>query len=200
MLGGFLRAADDTRSGVKIFQGQADLRCGAVSTGGENALSESIDCRPDENCPPSSPMSVPAPLDPSKSFQGLILTLQNFWASKGCVILQPYDMEVGAGTFHPATTLRALGPKAWNAAYVQPSRRPKDGRYGENPNRFQHYYQYQVILKPSPLTCRSFTSKAFMPSASTRPCTTSVLSRMIGKAPRSVPGASAGNAGATAWR
>lgn len=85
-----------------------------------------------------------------KSFQDIILTLQNFWASHGCVILQPYDMEVGAGTFHPATTLRALGPKAWNCAYVQPSRRPKDGRYGENPNRLQHYYQFQVILKPSP--------------------------------------------------
>jgi len=90
------------------------------------------------------------PLSPARSFQGLILALQNFWARQGCVILQPYDMEMGAGTFHPATTLRALGPKAWNVAYVQPSRRPKDGRYGENPNRLQHYYQYQVILKPSP--------------------------------------------------
>ena len=89
-------------------------------------------------------------LDPTKSFQGLILTLQAYWARQGCVILQPYDMEVGAGTFHPATTLRALGPRPWRAAYVQPSRRPKDGRYGENPNRLQHYYQYQVILKPSP--------------------------------------------------
>ena len=89
-------------------------------------------------------------LDPKRSFQGLILTLQQYWAARGCVILQPYDMEVGAGTFHPATTLRALGPKPWNAAYVQPSRRPKDGRYGENPNRLQHYYQFQVILKPSP--------------------------------------------------
>jgi glycyl-tRNA synthetase alpha chain len=88
--------------------------------------------------------------DPRRSFQGLILTLQRFWAEKGCVVLQPYDMEVGAGTFHPATTLRSLGPKPWKAAYVQPSRRPKDGRYGENPNRFQHYYQFQVILKPSP--------------------------------------------------
>jgi glycyl-tRNA synthetase alpha chain len=76
--------------------------------------------------------------------------LHQFWAAQGCVILQPYDMEVGAGTFHPATTLRALGPKHWKAAYVQPSRRPKDGRYGENPNRLQHYYQYQVIMKPSP--------------------------------------------------
>jgi glycyl-tRNA synthetase alpha chain len=89
-------------------------------------------------------------MDPTRSFQGLLLTLQRFWADRGCVILQPYDMEVGAGTFHPATTLRALGPKPWNAAYVQPSRRPKDGRYGENPNRLQHYYQFQVILKPSP--------------------------------------------------
>jgi glycyl-tRNA synthetase alpha chain len=87
---------------------------------------------------------------PERSFQGLILALQRYWADYGCVILQPYDMEVGAGTFHPATTLRALGPKAWRAAYVQPSRRPKDGRYGENPNRLQHYYQYQVILKPNP--------------------------------------------------
>jgi glycyl-tRNA synthetase alpha chain len=89
-------------------------------------------------------------LRPERSFQGLILTLQRFWAEQGCVILQPYDMEVGAGTFHPATTLRALGPKPWRAAYVQPSRRPKDGRYGENPNRLQHYYQFQVILKPNP--------------------------------------------------
>jgi glycyl-tRNA synthetase alpha chain len=80
----------------------------------------------------------------------LILRLQTFWGAQGCVLLQPYDVEMGAGTFHPATTLRALGPKPWKAAYVQPSRRPSDGRYGENPNRLQHYYQYQVILKPSP--------------------------------------------------
>ncbi|MGA2794911.1 MAG: glycine--tRNA ligase subunit alpha, partial [Roseiarcus sp.] len=93
---------------------------------------------------------VAAALDPARSFQALILTLQNFWARQGCVILQPYDMEVGAGTFHPATTLRSLGPRPWKAAYVQPSRRPKDGRYGENPNRLQHYYQFQVVLKPSP--------------------------------------------------
>jgi glycyl-tRNA synthetase alpha chain len=92
----------------------------------------------------------PDTLNPKHSFQGLILTLQQFWAERGCVILQPYDMEMGAGTFHPATTLRALGPNPWKAAYVQPSRRPKDGRYGENPNRLQHYYQFQVILKPSP--------------------------------------------------
>ena len=83
-------------------------------------------------------------------FQDIILRLQNYWAEQGCAILQPYDMEVGAGTFHPATTLRALGPKPWAAAYVQPSRPPTDGRYGENPNRLQHYYQYQVIIKPSP--------------------------------------------------
>ena len=98
----------------------------------------------------ASERTHPDNLDPSRSFQGLILALQQYWANWGCVILQPYDMEVGAGTFHPATTLRALGPKSWNAAYVQPSRRPKDGRYGENPNRLQHYYQFQVILKPSP--------------------------------------------------
>ncbi len=84
------------------------------------------------------------------SFQSLILSLQSFWAERACVILQPYDMEVGAGTFHPATTLRALGPEPWRCAYVQPSRRPTDGRYGENPNRLQHYYQFQVLLKPSP--------------------------------------------------
>ncbi len=89
-------------------------------------------------------------LSGARTFQDLILTLQQFWAGQGCVVLQPYDLEMGAGTFHPATTLRALGPRPWRAAYVQPSRRPKDGRYGENPNRLQHYYQFQVILKPAP--------------------------------------------------
>jgi len=84
-------------------------------------------------------------------FQDLIMELQKFWAGRGCVIRQPYDMEMGAGTFHPATFLKVLGPESWNAAYVQPSRRPTDGRYGENPNRLQHYYQFQVIMKPSPL-------------------------------------------------
>ena len=84
------------------------------------------------------------------SFQDTILNLQKYWSKKGCVILQPYDLEVGAGTFHPATTLRSLGPKPWKTAYVQPSRRPTDGRYGENPNRLQHYYQFQVLIKPSP--------------------------------------------------
>lgn len=89
-------------------------------------------------------------LDATASFQNLILKLQSFWASKGCTLLQPFDMEMGAGTFHPATFLRAIGPEPWKAAYVQPSRRPTDGRYGENPNRLQHYYQFQVVLKPSP--------------------------------------------------
>jgi glycyl-tRNA synthetase alpha chain len=88
--------------------------------------------------------------EPARSFQEVILRLQTYWARHGCAVLQPYDMEVGAGTLHPATTLRALGPRPWRAAYVQPSRRPKDGRYGENPNRLQHYYQFQVILKPNP--------------------------------------------------
>jgi len=87
---------------------------------------------------------------PPKTFQDLIFALQHYWSAQGCVILQPYDMEVGAGTFHTATFLRAIGPEPWRAAYVQPSRRPKDGRYGDNPNRLQHYYQYQVVLKPSP--------------------------------------------------
>ncbi len=89
-------------------------------------------------------------LDAAISFQNLILKLQLFWTSKGCTLLQPFDMEMGAGTFHPATFLRAIGPEPWKAAYVQPSRRPTDGRYGENPNRLQHYYQFQVLLKPSP--------------------------------------------------
>jgi glycyl-tRNA synthetase alpha chain len=96
----------------------------------------------------------------SNSFQALILKLQNFWADQGCVILQPYDVEMGAGTFHPATTLRALGPHPWKAAYVQPSRRPTDGRYGENPNRLQHYYQFQVILKPAPAESQALYLKS----------------------------------------
>jgi glycyl-tRNA synthetase alpha chain len=99
-------------------------------------------------------------LKPERSFQGLILALQTFWAEQGCVILQPYDMEMGAGTFHPATTLRALGPRPWKAAYVQPSRRPKDGRYGENPNRLQHYYQFQAMLKPSPTDIQALYLKS----------------------------------------
>jgi glycyl-tRNA synthetase alpha chain len=96
------------------------------------------------------------------SFQDIIMNLQKFWGKHGCVILQPYDMEVGAGTFHPATTLRSLGPKSWKAAYVQPSRRPTDGRYGENPNRLQHYYQYQVIIKPSPKNIKQLYLKSLV--------------------------------------
>ena len=92
------------------------------------------------------PKNIQSTRDPKNSFQDLILMLQDFWSSNGCVILQPYDMEVGAGTFHPGTILRALGEDTWNAAYVQPT----DGRFGENPNRLQHYYQFQVVLKPSP--------------------------------------------------
>ena len=98
-----------------------------------------------------------------ETFQDTILNLQKFWGKYGCVLLQPYDMEVGAGTFHPATTLRSLGPKSWKAAYVQPSRRPTDGRYGKNPNRLQHYYQFQVIIKPSPDNIK----KIFLKSLST---------------------------------
>jgi glycyl-tRNA synthetase alpha chain len=94
------------------------------------------------------------------SFQDLILRLQQFWAAQGCVVLQPYDLEMGAGTFHPATTLRALGPAPWRAAFVQPCRRPTDGRYGENPNRLQHYYQFQVILKPSPADSQALYLKS----------------------------------------
>ncbi|NOZ53956.1 MAG: glycine--tRNA ligase subunit alpha [Gammaproteobacteria bacterium] len=95
--------------------------------------------------------SIPAGNYDISTFQGLILALQAYWSEQGCVLLQPLDMEVGAGTFHPATFLRAIGPEPWSAAYVQPSRRPTDGRYGENPNRLQHYYQFQVVIKPSPL-------------------------------------------------
>ena len=94
--------------------------------------------------------STPSATPDVSTFQGLILALQQYWAEQGCVVLQPLDMEVGAGTFHPATFLRSIGPENWNAAYVQPSRRPTDGRYGENPNRLQHYYQFQVVMKPSP--------------------------------------------------
>jgi glycyl-tRNA synthetase alpha chain len=98
---------------------------------------------------------------PPPSFQEIILRLHAFWGDQGCVILQPYDMEMGAGTFHPATSLRALGPAPWRAAYVQPCRRPSDGRYGENPNRLQHYYQYQVIMKPSPADAQALVLESF---------------------------------------
>ena len=117
----------------------------------------------------------------SPSFQEVILRLQNFWGDQGCVLLQPYDIEVGAGTFHTATFLRALGPEPWKAAYVQPSRRPKDGRYGENPNRLQHYYQYQVVRSAH--------------LVSTLLNMTSDLLRMTGNRRRSVPGGLAGKSG-----
>jgi len=100
---------------------------------------------------PESPVAATRVAAPPRSFQDVILRLQDYWSRQGCVLLQPFDMEVGAGTFHPATTLRSLGPERhWNCAYVQPSRRPTDGRYGENPNRLQHYYQFQVLMKPAP--------------------------------------------------
>ena len=96
------------------------------------------------------------------SFQDVFMSLQSFWSKQGCIILQPYDMEVGAGTFHPATTLRSLGTKPWKAAYIQPSRRPTDGRYGDNPNRLQHYYQFQVIIKPSPSDIKKLYLKSLL--------------------------------------
>ena len=99
------------------------------------------------------------------NFQELILTLQKFWGDQGCIILQPYDLEKGAGTMNPATFLRALGPEPWNVAYVEPSRRPTDGRYGENPNRLQHYFQYQVILKPSPDNIQEMYLDSFLKNA-----------------------------------
>ena len=97
-----------------------------------------------------------------QTFQEIVMSLQKFWGKYGCVLLQPYDLEVGAGTFHPATTLRSLGPNPWKAAYVQPSRRPTDGRYGENPNRLQHYYQFQVIIKPSPKNIKNIYLKSLI--------------------------------------
>src|SRR3984957_20570795 len=136
--------------GAQTFDGSGLTRAAGLTR------VRAADRPPESSTPPMSAaetlsaQQADASLDPTRSFQGLILTLQNFWARQVCVILQPYDMEVGAGTFHPATTLRSLGPMPWKAAYAQPSRRPKDGRYGENPNRLQHYYQFQVILKPSP--------------------------------------------------
>ncbi|GAA4132491.1 hypothetical protein GCM10023067_52820 [Aminobacter aganoensis] len=144
--------------------------------------------------------TMPAHMHPSRSFQGLILTLHSFWAAQGCIILQPYDMEVGAGTFHPATTLRALGPRRWNAAYVQPSRRPKDGRYGENPNRLQHYYQYQVILKPNPSNLQELYLGS-LKAIGIDPLVHDI--RFVEddwESPTLAPGALAGSAGATAWR
>src|SRR5881398_2469760 len=143
---------------------------------------------------------LPAHLRPARSFQGLILALERYWADYGCVILQPYDMEVGAGTFHPATTLRALGPKPWNAAYVQPSRRPKDGRYGENPNRLQHYYQFQVILKPSPEHIQELYLKSLGAIGIDSAVHDIRFVEDDWEAPHSALGGWAGSAGATAWK
>ena len=138
--------------------------------------------------------------DKPRSFQDIILRLQAYWAGQGCAILQPYDMEVGAGTFHPATTLRSLGARPWAAAYVQPSRRPTDGRYGENPNRLQHYYQHQVLIKPSPPDLQALYLGSL-----------EVIGIELGmhdirfveddwESPTLAPGGLAGKSGATAWR
>jgi glycyl-tRNA synthetase alpha chain len=134
------------------------------------------------------------------TFQEVILRLQNFWNKQGCALLQPYDIEVGAGTFHTATFLRAIGPEPWSAAYVQPSRRPKDGRYGENPNRLQHYYQYQVVLKPSPDNIQDLYLESLRALGIEPRNTTSASSRTTGNRRRWAPGASAGKSGWTAWK
>ena len=134
------------------------------------------------------------------TFQQIILKLQSYWDAQGCALLQPYDMEVGAGTSHTATFLRALGPEPWKAAYVQPSRRPKDGRYGENPNRLQHYYQYQVVLKPAPANILELYLGSLEALGFDLKKTTSASSRTIGKTRRWAPGAWAGRSGSTAWR
>ena len=134
------------------------------------------------------------------TFQQIILRLQNYWDQQGCALLQPYDMEVGAGTFHTATFLRSIGPEPWRAAYVQPSRRPKDGRYGENPNRLQHYYQYQVVLKPAPPNILDLYLGSLHARHRPAAATTSASSRTTGNRRPSAPGAWAGKSGSTAWR
>ena len=134
------------------------------------------------------------------NFQDVILSLEKYWANYGCLIVQPYDLEVGAGTFNPATTLRVLGPEPWNVAYVEPSRRPTDGRYGENPNRLQHYYQYQVILKPSPLDVQELYLDSLR-ALGIDPLDHDI--RFVEddwNHPRWAPGASAGRSGSMAWR
>ncbi|CDK44337.1 Glycyl-tRNA synthetase alpha chain [Escherichia coli IS1] len=125
----------------------------------------------------------------------MILTLQDYWARQGCTIVQPLDMEVGAGTSHPMTCLRALGPEPMAAAYVQPSRRPTDGRYGENPNRLQHYYQFQVVIKPSPDNIQELYLGSLKELGMDRPSTTSVSWKITGKTRRWVPGGWAGKCG-----
>ena len=144
-------------------------------------------------------MSDRTPDDKPPSFQDLILNLQRYWADQGCVILHPMTWK-WEPAFHPATVLRALGPEPWHAAYVQPSRRPTDGRYGENPNRFRHYYQFQVILSPRPTTSNGFISTVCKCSALTRWRMIFALSKMIGKARLWALGGLAGKCGATAWK
>src|SRR5690625_2397221 len=134
------------------------------------------------------------------TFQGLILTLQQFWAEQGCILLQPLDLEVGAGTFHPGTFLRAIGPESWNAAYVQPCRRPTDGRYGDNPNRLQHYYQFQVVMKPSPPQIQEIYLESLRRLEIDPLVTMSASSRTTGNRPRWEPGGWAGKSGSMAWR
>ena len=135
------------------------------------------------------------------TFQDMILRLQRYWADLGCVIMQPYDNEVGAGTFHTATTLRSLGPATWKTAYVQPCRRPTDGRYGENPNRLQHYYQFQVLLKPSPDNVQGLvSSNRFALSVLKLKNTISALLKTTGKARRLALGVLAGKSGSMAWK
>ncbi len=141
-------------------------------------------------------MKIAGPLGIApQTFQELIFALQRYWSERGCVILQPYDMEVGAGTFHTATFLRSIGPEPWSAAYVQPSRRPTDGRYGENPFRLQHYYQYQVVIKPSPLEILDLYLGSLRALGWIPWCTTYDSSRTTGSRRRWAPGASAGKCG-----
>ena len=149
-----------------------------------------------------SPLVLPdiKPEEFPLTFQDLILSLQGYWAKQGCVIQQPYDTEKGAGTFNPATFLRVLGPEPWNVAYVEPSRRPTDGRYGENPNRLQHYYQFQVIMKPSPMNILDLYLDSLRAFGIDPNSTTSASSRMTGNPPPSAPGDSAGRSGWTGWR
>jgi hypothetical protein len=150
---------------------------------------------PGEPRPPPYNRGLVIPRSAMRTFQRLILTLQDYWGRQGCAILQPYDMEVGAGTSHTATFLRSLGPEPWRAAYVQPSRRPKDGRYGENPNRLQHYYQFQVVLKPRRRTSSTSTWDRWRRSASTSRRTTCASSRTTGRTRRWARGAWAGKSG-----
>lgn len=131
----------------------------------------------------------------TKTFRGLILTLQDYWARQGCTIVQPLDMEVGAGTSHPMTSLRALGPEPMATAYVQPSRRPTDGRYGENPNRLQHYYQFQVVIKPSPDNIQELYLGSLKELGMDQPFTTFVSWKITGKTQRWVPGVWVGKCG-----